>query len=133
MSHGRHAAVFGSSPSNSMVAAMLRLSGFAAVLLPAVALAQDDPAPAPAPPAPAPVASKSSTGGIPIELTSLRLMREKNVITQAEYDEAVVSMRDTMGVRADETATVMLAKWSTTLYGFVKSDFIFDSTQSFDE
>lgn len=60
-------------------------------------------------------------------------MLEKKVITQAEYDEAVTSMRDTMGVRADETATVMLAKWSTTLYGFVKSDFIFDSTQSFDE
>jgi hypothetical protein len=30
-------------------------------------------------------------------------------------------MRDTMGLRADETATLMLAKWSTTLYGFVKS------------
>jgi hypothetical protein len=132
---------------------MLRFFGRAllAMLAPTVALAQTDPPPVdptpPPPPPPVVVApppatelaplvapmKTTSTGGIPIELTSLRIMRDKNLITQAEYDEAVGSMRDTMGLRADETATVMLAKWSTTLYGFVKSDFITDSTQSFDE
>ena len=84
------------------------------------------PAPAPAPPPSKPIL------GSPIELTSLRLMREKGVISQAEYDSAVRDLRETVGSSAaTQQGTVVVGKWATTLYGFVDADAISDSTQSF--
>jgi hypothetical protein len=68
-----------------------------------------------------------------VRFSNLRLLRDKGVITQAEYDAAVRDTRDTVGARAGEQPTLVVAKWSTSLYGFVRADAMVDSTQSFDE
>lgn len=66
-----------------------------------------------------------------LQLTSLRLMREKGVISSAEYDSAMKDIADTAGAKAADAPTFILSRFSTTLYGFVESDMIHDSTQSF--
>ncbi|HSY20781.1 MAG TPA: hypothetical protein VK841_01625 [Polyangiaceae bacterium] len=84
------------------------------------------PQPMPMPPPPPPPA------GSPIELTSLKLMREKGLISKEEYDSAVKDMGDTSGAKAGDTS-VVFSKWATTLYGFVEADSIYDSTRSFND
>ena len=79
------------------------------------------------------VAVSPATSPSPLELTSLRLLREKGVISQAEYDSALHDMTDTAGPHAASEGTVVLGKWSTTLYGFVESDSIWDTTRSFND
>jgi hypothetical protein len=82
------------------------------------------------PPPPAPAASS----GTLINLTTLRILKDKGIITQAEYDSAVRDMGDSVGQKgAGEQNTVVVGKWATTLYGFVEADNIFDTTQSFQE
>ena len=121
---------------------------------PGLALAQGAPAPLPEPPpsatapaapppaptwqaptyAPAPPPEPTSRPmyASPVELTSLRLMREKGVISQAEYESALHDVTETVGSRAaGQQTTVVMGKWATTLYGFVEADSISDSTQSF--
>jgi hypothetical protein len=86
------------------------------------------------PPAPAPTSGPSApTPHNLVELTSLRLMREKGVISQAEYDSAMHDLAETSGLRASEGGTVVMGKWATTLYGFVEADNIYDSTRSFND
>jgi len=94
----------------------------------------------PAPVAPAttvvvapPPAAPSSTSQPFVQLTSLRLMRDKGLITQAEYDSAVRDLGESVGAGAGDAPTVMLGRWSTTLYGFVEADHIYDSTESFND
>jgi hypothetical protein len=83
-----------------------------------------------APPAAAPAASPSPI----IQLTTLRILKEKGIITQAEYDSAVRDMGESVGQSgAGESNTVVVGKWATTLYGFVEADSIWDSTQSFND
>jgi hypothetical protein len=64
---------------------------------------------------------------------SLRLMREKGILTQAEYDSAVHDLVDTAGEHLPSEGSVVMGKWSTTLYGFVESDYIWDSTRAFND
>jgi len=83
-----------------------------------------------APPAtvPAPIA------GPIIQLTTLRILKDKGIITQAEYDSAVRDMGESVGQKgAGDSNTVVVGKWATTLYGFVEADSIWDSTQSFND
>jgi hypothetical protein len=68
-----------------------------------------------------------------IEFTTLNLMRQKGIITQAEYDSAMRDLGDTVGAKAGESLSLMLSKWSLTFYGFVELDVIHDSTQSLNE
>ncbi|HZS37485.1 MAG TPA: hypothetical protein VFF06_11700 [Polyangia bacterium] len=68
-----------------------------------------------------------------LELTTLGLMREKGLITQAEYDSALHDLADSVGGQAADSLTLVLGRWSTTLYGFVEADHIYDSTQSFND
>jgi hypothetical protein len=68
-----------------------------------------------------------------VEVTSLRLMRDKGVITQAEYESAIHDLAETAGARAPQEGTVVIGKWATTLYGFVEADTIWDSTRSFND
>lgn len=68
-----------------------------------------------------------------IAVLTLRLMLEKGVITQAEYDSALREVGETTGDSAAESESFVVGKWSATLYGFIQSDYIFDSTQSFSE
>jgi hypothetical protein len=62
---------------------------------------------------------------------SLGLMRDKGVISQAEYDSALRDLSETTGLRTSREGTVVLGKWATTLYGYVEGDAISDSTRSF--
>ncbi len=95
--------------------------------------------PPPPPPPPPPIATVTVTPSKPadqssgIALMSLRLMKEKGIITQAEYDSALADSRDTTGLKGSESNTFVIGKWSTTLYGFVESDYIVDSTQSYND
>jgi hypothetical protein len=68
-----------------------------------------------------------------VEFASLRLMRDKGIITQGEYDSAVRDLTESTGFRAPEQGTVVLGKWATTLYGFVEDDNIYDTTRSFND
>ena len=91
-------------------------------------------APAPAPaytPAPPPVVTQP--GPTHIELTTLKIMHEKGIITDAEYESAIHDTSDTEGARGASEGSVVIGKWSTTLYGFVESDMIGDTTRSFTE
>lgn len=93
--------------------------------------------PAPAVPAGPPSASAPAeppaARGSVIELTSLRLMRDKGMINAAEYDAASREIAASIGDRAADANTLVLGRWSTTLYGFLKADYIYDSTQSFSD
>jgi hypothetical protein len=60
-------------------------------------------------------------------------MREKGIITQAEYDSAVHDLTETAGTHAGESPTLVVAKWKTTLYGFVEADNIYDTTRGFND
>lgn len=68
-----------------------------------------------------------------IELTTLKLMLAKGLISQAEYDGAVSDLKESAGMHAGDKGTVVVGKWATTLYGFVEADHVYDSTQSFSE
>ncbi len=68
-----------------------------------------------------------------VELTTLRLLKEKQVISPEEYESALKDIGDTSGAKAPDSNTLVIGKWATTLYGFVEADQIYDSTQSFGE
>ena len=85
---------------------------------------------------PQPVVSTSPSadpGASHLELMSLRLMRDKGVITEAEYLSAIHDLQESVGTNAPNEGSAVLGKWSTTLYGFVESDYIWDSTRSFND
>lgn len=68
----------------------------------------------------------------PVDLTTLRILHDKNVITQAEYEAALQEIGASTGDKAAADAnTVVVGKWSTTFYGFLEADSIYDTTQSF--
>ena len=73
---------------------------------------------------------------------ALKLMRDKGVITQAEFDAAVAATPATPPAAVTTTEVVVVketrkepppitSKWTASIYGFVEADFIYDSTQSF--
>ena len=64
---------------------------------------------------------------------SLQLMRDKGVISQAEYDSALRDLTESTGSHAGDQTTVVLGKWATTLYGFAEADNIYDTTRSFND
>jgi hypothetical protein len=83
--------------------------------------------PQPAPASPAPLASDPTvTRGV--EWSSLRLLRDKGVISEAEYASAVKDMTG-VGGGADAT-TLVVSKLKVTLFGFAQADFAYNSTQS---
>jgi hypothetical protein len=68
-----------------------------------------------------------------LELTTLRDLHERGVISQAELDAAIKDMGDSTGDHAVEGPSLVFGKWATTFYGFVEGDTIYDSTQSFSD
>jgi len=64
---------------------------------------------------------------------SLRLMRDKGIISEAEYESAVHDLSETLGARAADQGTAVVAKWAATLYGFVDVDSIYDTTRSLND
>lgn len=79
--------------------------------------------PPPAKPADAPTAKA-------VEWTSLRLLRDKGVISDDEFASA---MKDLGVMNAGDAATLMVGKLKTTFYGFVQADYTYNSTQSCQE
>lgn len=101
----------------------------AAMTLAPVAHAQGAPAAA------SPAASQNAT---------LKLLLQKGVITQAEYDAAIAGgavdvsvkeIRETVVLKEQPKidAPPVTSKWAASMYGFVEADYIFDSTQSFND
>jgi hypothetical protein len=58
-------------------------------------------------------------------------MREKGIISEAEYQGALRDLSETAGLTAPDQNTLVLGKWKTTLYGFIEADNIYDTTRSF--
>jgi hypothetical protein len=79
-------------------------------------------------------ATPPSSSDLHLDLTTLKTLRARGTITQAEYDTAMRDLNETTGAAtASEAPTFALGKFSTTIYGMVKGDFIYDSTQSFSD
>ena len=60
-------------------------------------------------------------------------MLEKGILTQAEYDSALADIGPSTGDRAAGATSLVVGKWSTTVYGFAETDLILDSTESFND
>ncbi len=60
-------------------------------------------------------------------------MREKNILSEEEYQSALRDLNETSGAQAADANSVVLGKWATTLYGFVEADSISDSTLSLND
>lgn len=97
------------------------------------AAAPTPPASPPVPPAPPAVAAPDANRQRGIEFASLRLLREKQLITEAEYQAALRDLGEPLGSRASDASAFVFGKWSTTLYGFVEADFMYNSTQAFND
>ena len=110
-------------------------AALALCLCSAPAFADEPPPPAaivvPAPP-PAPVVASQETN-TSVQLMSLRVMRDKGILSQAEYESALKDLGDSVGGKAADSLSLVLGKFSTTVYGFVELDGIWDSTQSLTE
>jgi hypothetical protein len=95
-------------------------------------------APAAAPPPP-PAAievppPKPRTTSTVLEISTMTDLRDRGVITAAEYEAALKDMANSTGsVLAGDSPSLVVGKWSTTIYGFAETDFIHDSTQSFND
>src|SRR5438067_1911599 len=70
---------------------------------------------------------------ITAEFSTLRLLHEKGVLSQAEYDSALRDLVETSGARTGDDTTFAVGKFAATLYGFAEFDGIWDSTQSFND
>jgi hypothetical protein len=91
------------------------------------------PPPPVAPLAPPPPAGPPLSGPLKVEIMTLRMMRDKGIISQAEFDSAVHDIADTAGENAPKTENVVIGKWATTFYGFLEADSIYDSTRSLND
>ena len=87
------------------------------------------PAPTPAPAPPPPAANATTAKGV--EWTSLRLLKAKGVISDAEYASALKDMGEIVG--GGDANTLVVSKAKLTLYGFAQADFKYDTTQSCNE
>ncbi len=63
-----------------------------------------------------------------IEVASLRILRDKGILSEEEYQRALADISGSRGV-----VTVEKDGWTASLYGLIKSDFIYDTTSSFNE
>jgi hypothetical protein len=68
-----------------------------------------------------------------IEFTTLRILRDKGIISEAELESAMHDVVDTVGDQGGESLTLMVGKFSTTMYGFIEADSIWDTTESFND
>jgi hypothetical protein len=94
-----------------------------------------EPTPAPAGQPPAAPATPQAPAAAPagVEITTLRIMRQKGILSEEEYQSAVHDLTESAGLQAPEQNSVVLGKWATTFYGFVEADSIVDSTQSLND
>jgi len=81
----------------------------------------------------APVEAPAPASGWTVELSTLRLLREKGVLSQEELDSAVRDVLDTEGVRAPDGHTLSVGRFALTAFGFAELRGLYDTTQSFPE
>jgi hypothetical protein len=81
----------------------------------------------PAAPAPAPAVPGVPKGP---EWTTLRLLHDKGVISDAELESA---LKDLAIVGAGDATTLVLAKLKTTIYGNIEANYRYDTTQTCNE
>src|SRR5262249_18462267 len=62
-----------------------------------------------------------------------RILRDKGIISAADYESALKDLSETMGTRAANSSTLAVGNWKTTLYGFAQADAMYHSTQSFSD
>src|SRR4051812_21927708 len=67
----------------------------------------------------------STDGGTDADPLLLKLLFQKSVLTQAEYEAAVAGLPP-----AEEGRSPVMNKWAASLYGFLELDVVGDSTQS---
>jgi hypothetical protein len=104
----------------------LTVATAASLAIPLVGFAQPSTAPTPAlAPAVTPAAASSVPSGP--EWTSLRLLHEKAVISDAELASA---LHDIGVVGAGDATTLVVAKLRTTIYGYIEGNYKYDSTQT---
>jgi hypothetical protein len=140
-------------PVSLAVAALISVPQvvYAQTTAPAPVLAPPPPVAAPAlPPAPpptlAPVEPQAAPPSLvvvtppapastptPFELMTLKMMLDKGILTKAEYESALKDLSDSTGEKAATEGSVVMGKWSTTLYGFAEADYIWDSTRAFND
>jgi hypothetical protein len=92
------------------------------------ATAPAEPAPPPTvtpPPPPSPTAAPAVPKGP--EWTSLRLLHDKGVISDAELESA---LKDIGIVGAGDATTLVLSKLKATIYGYAEANYVYDSTQT---
>jgi hypothetical protein len=88
--------------------------------------------PPPSSPAPPPPPSPALSPHAVFELTTLRDLHERGELSDEEYESAVRDIGGSTGEHhAGDATSLVFGKWSTTIYGFVEADTIYDSTQSF--
>jgi len=69
-----------------------------------------------------------------LQISSLKLMLDKKLISQDEYDSAMRDISATSGTKGlADTNTLVLGKFATTIYGFVEADAIHDSTEGLND
>lgn len=102
----------------------------------------DDAAPPPTAPAspvtaaPAPTTAAATTtapSASPlVQLATVRDLHDRGLMSDAEYESALRDMGASTGeAHAADSLSLVLGRWSTTIYGFAEADTIYDSTQSF--
>ncbi len=68
-----------------------------------------------------------------VELSTLKILHEKGVLSDKEFDTAMKDAGNSIGEHASDSTTVVMGKWATTIYGFVEEDNIYDTTQSLND
>lgn len=89
--------------------------------------------PMPPPAAPALAAPAPATKSSFIELTTLKLLLSKGVISPEEFQSAMKDLGNSLGQRGEESTTLVVGKWATTIYGFAQADVMYHTTQSFND
>ena len=84
--------------------------------------------PPPTPPATPTPPKADPTVARGVEWSSLRLLREKGVISEAEYASAVKDLGEAGG--GADSLTLVVSKLKVTLFGFTQADFAYNTTQS---
>lgn len=67
-----------------------------------------------------------------VELTTLRILRDKNILSDAEYQAALRDLSESTS-RGGEGLTFVVGKLATTFYGFIELNTMYDTTQSFSD
>jgi hypothetical protein len=81
-------------------------------------------APTPAAPAAAPKIEPPTRS---VEWSSLRVLRDKGILSETEYQQV---LRDMSGAGRADALTLVVSRLQLTLFGYVQADFKWDSTQS---